>query len=110
MATTTLNPTLNPTPKPLSIRSDSRFPALCQAVRACWDSIGSDAMQALEQYDPDSPLDNADAVEMCMDADSLLMYPGGAAGKEANSFVRECAGTPRYAELAKALTKSCYLC
>ena len=116
----TLPPSPNSTPRttqsaepPLGripVRFDHRFLSLCAAVRQCWQAIGSDAIQAHQECgDPDEAFTNAFAVEMCLDANRLTMYPGGPAGIDADAFVTECSRTGRYDELFKAVCKSCHL-
>lgn len=95
---------------PVPVRFDHRFLSLCAAVRQCWQSIGSDAIQAHQECgDPDEVFTNAFAVEMCLDANRLTVYPGGPAGIDADAFVTECSRTGRYDELFKAVCKSCHL-
>jgi hypothetical protein len=95
------------TPPTLPVSFDHRYTALCHAVRQCWQAIGNDVLQACE--DCGEGCTNQDAIEACLDADRLTYYPGGAEGKDANEFVRECAGTQHYKDLVQALCKSCHI-
>lgn len=93
---------------PTNIKHDHRFLSLCSAVRQCWQSIGNDILTCAQECG-DNDVSNLAAVEACLDANRLTMYPGGDAGKEADAFVSECASQGRYAELERAVAKACSL-
>lgn len=88
-------------------QNDPRFKHLCEMVWQCWGSIGSDLEQAVAESG--EQWTNAGAVEACLDADRLMVYPGGPEGKAANDYVRSMAEAGHYRELARAVEHRCRL-
>lgn len=77
---------------------------LIRAVNATWQAIASDVLQACAECG-DEP-DNEGAVEMCIDADRIVMY-GGEEGQAAQNEFRarsaQIGYTPALKELAAQL-------
>lgn len=90
-----------------TIDKDPRFTNLVRAVNSCWQSIGNDIYECAAECG--ESVTNEQAVESCLDADRLLMYPGGTSGKEANEFVKELCDAGKYSALNKAVRKACRL-
>jgi len=81
--------------------SSSKFIDLKAAVQQCWIYIGSDTEACAQECG--ERLTNSAAVEGCLDADRLLMYPGGDLGKRANDYVKEVCSAGGYSALHRAL-------
>jgi hypothetical protein len=91
----------------VNIKQDPRFKQLCADVWACWQSIGHDVEQACAEMD--ERLTNEMAVESCLDADRMRMYPGGLNGAASADFVREMASAGHYRDLKRAVMRECRL-
>ena len=108
MSTTNITPTIAAsTPTPDLIRNDPRFPTLLSNIRQCWQSVGGDTIDACNECE--QRLTNKTAIETCIDANRLTMYPGGEEGAASDNFVTELCKQGGYTILMKVLKKAIFL-
>lgn len=81
------------------IKADPRWLGLCLAVDSCWQAIGQDYEEG------GGGTSKAEMVEVCLDANRLRMYPGGAAGETADKFVNEVSSAGGFALLCQLVVK-----
>lgn len=85
-----------------------QYSNLRQAIHACWQAIGYDALSAAEQEG--ESITNQDAIEVCLDANYMTMYPGGVKGKEADEYVTHiCNNVGGYEALMDVLCRDVHL-